>query len=141
MGVIDEAELEAALRQQLEERLLDVFGWSEARYHLHDAAAPSESPAPTREATSALIARGVLERVSIERIIRELKPCLPYQLKLQVPDEKIAALELDQRHADVLKTLRDGSSLLELVARFEQSSQVYQVAYALILLGYVSLEA
>lgn len=156
MGAITEAQLRDALRQQLEERLLDVFGWSEARYHLHDLEAPPEIAAPSREETIALITRGVLERVSLERVIRELEPCLPMHLTVR-PDfgasgvsseeagvhgraDRADVLGFDTHHQDVIEELRRGGTLLELVARFEQSSQVYQVVYALLVLGFVSLE-
>lgn len=140
MGAVTEAQLRDALRQQLEERLLDVFGWSEARYHLHDLEAPPQIAAPTRNESLALVARGVLERVSLERIIRELEPCLPLHITLLVEDDRKEALGFDTHHLDVIEELRRGGTLLELVARFEQSSQVYQVVYALLVLGFVTLE-
>src|SRR5690606_31948175 len=140
MGAVTEAQLDTILVRQLRERLLDVFGWTEARFHLQAMNSPPAVAPLTYDETFALTVEGVLERTPLEVIIRDLEGCLPLELHLQGDPKRIEALGLREHHLRVVEEVERGGSLLELVARFEQSSQVYQVVYALLVLGFVTLD-
>jgi len=137
-GHIDDAQLKSVLKRQLSERLLDVFGWSDGQFALHEVATPYTTTPFKLDETFNLVLRGIMERVPIERIINELSGCYSIEMRLESSDSRVDSLGFDPSQYDVIEDLKDGGTLLELVARHGQSSQVYQIVYALVVLGLVT---
>lgn len=137
-GHIDDAQLKSVLKRQLSERLLDVFGWSDGQFAVHEVSTPYTTTPFKLDETLSLVIRGIMERVPIERIINELSGCYSIEMQLDSTDSRIDTLGFESSHYEVIEDLKDGGTLLELVARHGQSSQVYQIVYALVVLGLVT---
>jgi hypothetical protein len=140
MGAIDRGQLAAALKAQLRERLLDVFGWSDGRYQLQTLKLTPNVAPFSREETVALILEGVLTRFSQERIIGGLSSFWSATPRLQTEAHVLEEMPLSVEHRSVIEAMRSGCSLLELIAQFDQNTRVHSIVYALLVLGYLSLE-
>ena len=135
MGLLDESLLRHMLRLQLRERILDTFGWSQAQFQIVEGEQGSQVSPLSRQETMELVLEGVLEYAPLEPILEAVEKSLPNQLKLNLPAAELVDYGLEDRHRAILEEMEEGSSLLELVAQFDQGAQVHQVVYGLSVLG------
>lgn len=142
MKALSPKALEQVLRDQLELRVLDIFSWTRGHYQIHASTDIFRATLLSHSATTRLILRGVLEHARLERIMRDLVDYLPYRLHTRKGSDGLDQLRLQATQAPILESIRmsDHNTLLELVARFEENVQAYQVVYALTSLGYLAFE-
>jgi CheY-like chemotaxis protein len=139
-GHLAPQQLEQVLGAQLRSRILDIFSWDHAQYHWSaDEATPEGTVTLAPEQVTRLILQGVLQHTPLARITRDLSGQLHQQVKPLQGLEAAEVLRLDEGQRAVWDAIqqREQGTLLELIARFDESAPTYAMVYALASLGYL----
>jgi tetratricopeptide (TPR) repeat protein len=74
LGLLDPKSLFVALKEQVRQRLVDCFGWTQGDFRVEPSVASPEKAQPFRANVFALIQEGIETHWSIDRVLADLTP-------------------------------------------------------------------
>ena len=133
-GAIPAHDIFKLLSEQMAEKLLDLFTWSEGHYGYFENQEPSTHGYPLDVDCFDILVRGCRERVTLEHLYGFYKELMHVAMYMREPEPfDINMLKLRANELRVAKQIEEGLSLHGLLRKFppSQRSLIYRTVYLL----------
>lgn len=134
VGAIPAHEIYRLLGEQLREKLLDVFGWTDGRYGYYENQEPETHGYPLDVNSYEVLATGCREHVSFERLLGFYRERMNTHMFLREPAPfSMELLRLRGNETRIARQFESGMSLHELLRKFPpaQRELIYRTVYLL----------
>lgn len=139
MGALSQRQVELALDRQFDEKLFDVFSWSQGLYRFRADELPSGLLRISARKPFGLILAGVRAASDPERLNLDLSDLMEQRPALRLPMAEVHAFGLSDQERGWLERMDGQLTLAELSSHGAQEGPL-RLAYALLSLGVLGME-